>query len=93
MRKFAFSFGCGSFIWPCAASLYMQVEATRRALFNPALLIVAVCSVICAQEGQLRLSPSEIKALASANAGAGTSGVNGIQTRALKGDATKPGTI
>ena len=62
-----------------------------RTLFNSALLIIAVSAVICAQEGQLRLSPSEIKALASTNAGAGTSGVNGIQTRALKGDATKPG--
>src|SRR6202008_4153990 len=32
-----------------------------------------------------------INALATVNAGAGTSGVSGIQTRALKGDATKPG--
>jgi hypothetical protein len=61
-----------------------------RILFTT-FIIPAVTSLVYAQEGQLRLTPSEINALASVNAGAGTSGVSGIQTRTLKGDATKPG--
>src|SRR5216683_4722598 len=61
-----------------------------KILFTTVLIIAAVTSLVHAQE-ELRLSPSDIKALASVNAGAGTSGVNGIQTRTLKGDATKSG--
>src|SRR6058998_603145 len=38
-----------------------------------------------------RLTPREIDALTPTGAGAGTSGVNGIQTRLLKGDPNKPG--
>ena len=38
-----------------------------------------------------RLTPSEINSLSPTGAGAGTSGVGGIQTRVLKGDPTKPG--
>ena len=38
-----------------------------------------------------RLTPSEIVALKPSGAGAGTSGVNGIQTRILKGDPDKAG--
>jgi len=62
-----------------------------KILFSTALIIVAVTPLIRAQEGQSRLSPPEINALATVNAGAGTSGVSGIQTRTLKGDATKSG--
>src|SRR6266478_3104278 len=62
-----------------------------KILFTTALIIAAVTSLVHAQEGQVRLSPPEINRLASVNAGAGTSGVNGIQTRTLKGDATKRG--
>jgi uncharacterized RmlC-like cupin family protein len=62
-----------------------------KILFTTIFVIAAVTSLVHAQEGQLRLTPSEINALATVNAGAGTSGVSGIQTRALKGDATKPG--
>src|SRR5260370_36616608 len=62
-----------------------------KTLFKIALIIVAITSLAYAQEGQLRLSPSDINSLASVNAGAGTSGVNGIQTRTLKGDASKFG--
>jgi pimeloyl-ACP methyl ester carboxylesterase/quercetin dioxygenase-like cupin family protein len=62
-----------------------------KTLFKTALIIVAITSFGYAQEGQVRLSPSEISSLASVNAGAGTSGVNGIQTRTLKGDASKLG--
>jgi uncharacterized RmlC-like cupin family protein len=53
-------------------------------------MIIGVASFVRAQE-RVRLSPSEINSLASINAGAGTSGLAGIQTRTLKGDATKPG--
>src|SRR4030095_4800769 len=62
-----------------------------KILINSAGVTVAVTSLIHAQEGQLRLSPSEINSLPTVNAGAGTSGVSGIQTRTLKGDATKSG--
>src|SRR5258708_11985144 len=62
-----------------------------KTLFNSALIIAAITSLAYAQEGQVRLSQSEINSLASVNAGAGTSGVNGIQTRTLKGDASKLG--
>src|ERR1041385_4516460 len=62
-----------------------------KTLFKTALIIAAITSAIHAQEGQLRLAPSEINSLATVNAGAGTSGVSGIQTRTLKGDATKSG--
>ncbi len=55
------------------------------------LILCAVALRLLGQDGQVRLSPAEINALTSANAGAGTSGVNGIQTRILKGDATKAG--
>ena len=57
-----------------------------KTLFKTALIIVAITSLAYAQEGQVRLSPSEINSLSSVNAGAGTSGVNGIQTRTLKGE-------
>ena len=39
----------------------------------------------------VRLTPAEIEAIAPNEAGAGTSGVSGIQTRILKGDPTKAG--
>jgi uncharacterized RmlC-like cupin family protein len=38
-----------------------------------------------------RLTPSDINSLSATDAGAGTSGVGGIQTRVLKGDPNKPG--
>lgn len=44
-----------------------------------------------AVSGEQRLTPKEISALAQLGASAGTSGVNGIQTRILKGDPTKSG--
>ena len=39
----------------------------------------------------MRLTPSEIAAMAKAGPGAGTSGVAGIQSTVLSGDPTKPG--
>ena len=47
-----------------------------KTLYKTALIIAAIASVIHAQEGQLRLAPSEINSLATVNAGAGTSGVS-----------------
>ena len=49
-----------------------------------------MAAVIKAQE-EKRLTQAEIETLPSKEAGAGTSGVSGIQTRVLKGDPTKPG--
>jgi uncharacterized RmlC-like cupin family protein len=54
------------------------------------LLLLAVGAAQDSKPGQ-RLTPTEINALPSTGASAGTSGVNGIQTRILKGDPTKPG--
>jgi uncharacterized RmlC-like cupin family protein len=54
------------------------------------LLVYEVTKAKDADPGQ-RLTPSEIDAVAPTGAGAGTSGVTGIQTRVLKGDPTKPG--
>src|SRR5258708_26375692 len=61
-----------------------------KILLSTALIFAAATSLVHAQE-ELRLSPSEINSLKDVNAGAGTSGVSGIQTRTLKGDATKSG--
>lgn len=44
-----------------------------------------------AQERQVRLTPTDIQALAQGGATAGTSGVSGIRTTVLYGDPTKPG--
>jgi len=54
------------------------------------LLLLAVGGAQNTNPGQ-RLTPSEIDSLPSIAAGAGTSGVGGIQTRVLKGDPNKPG--
>lgn len=43
------------------------------------------------QDASKRLTSEEIAAIVPTGAGAGTSGVSGIQTRVLKGDPTKPG--
>jgi quercetin dioxygenase-like cupin family protein len=56
------------------------------------LLLMALAGA--AQAGsiaQTRLTPSEIAAKETTGAGAGTSGVAGIQVTALMGDPTKPG--
>ena len=56
-----------------------------------ALLLILV--VVRAQNMNLekRLTPSEINSISAMDAGAGTSGVGGIQTRVLKGDPNKAG--
>src|SRR5438128_11657712 len=54
------------------------------------LLLLAVGGAQTPNPGQ-RLTPSEIDSISPTGAGAGTSGVGGIQTRVLKGDPNKPG--
>src|SRR6266436_664546 len=54
------------------------------------LLLLAVGGAQNTNPGQ-RLTPSEIDSISPTGAGAGTSGVGGIQTRVLKGDPDKPG--
>jgi len=55
------------------------------------VLLLATSVTARAQEAQLRLTPSEIAALPKAGAGAGTSGVTGVQSTVLSGDPTRPG--
>lgn len=55
------------------------------------LAALGLVSIVHAQDGSRRLTPAEIAAITPTGAGAGTSGVKGIQTRLLKGDPTKPG--
>ncbi|PYT01766.1 MAG: hypothetical protein DMF63_02685 [Acidobacteria bacterium] len=55
------------------------------------IAIVFLQSFAYSQSEQLRLTPAEIAEVPSQNAGTGTSGVTGIQTRTLEGDASKPG--
>ena len=54
-----------------------------------ALLITS--AALAAQEEQRRLTPADIAAMAKGGAGAGTSGVSGIQTTVLSGDPTAAG--
>ena len=55
-------------------------------------LFVALAAIAqAASINEIRLTPSEIAAKESGGAGAGTSGVAGIQTTILLGDPTKPG--
>ena len=56
-----------------------------KTLFKTALIIVAITSLVYAQEGQVRLSPSEINSLKGVNAGAGTSGVRWDPNSHLEG--------
>ncbi|SFS13719.1 hypothetical protein SAMN05216570_2930 [Dyella sp. OK004] len=56
------------------------------------LMLVATSIAVAASPGdQLRLDPKDIAALSKGNAGAGTSGVAGIQTTILFGDPAAPG--
>jgi quercetin dioxygenase-like cupin family protein len=57
------------------------------------MLLLALSLVATAQDGQVkrRLTPKEIEALPTENAGAGTSGLPAVTTRVLFGDPTKSG--
>ncbi len=63
----------------------------RRAGVLLLLLFAATAAGAAATNGQLRLDPKDIAALSKGGAGAGTSGVAGIQTTVLFGDPTAAG--
>ena len=56
-----------------------------------AMFVILVVATLVAAQDEKRLTQAEIEALPSTEAGTGTSGVSGIQTRMLKGDPSKPG--
>ena len=62
-----------------------------RSLFLMPIFALLVISAVTKAQPEKRLTQAEIEALPATEAGAGTSGVNGIQTRVLKGDPTKTG--
>jgi uncharacterized RmlC-like cupin family protein len=76
-------------------AIHVVIAASIRYRIAPAVLLAMlfVFEIGKAQEANTgqRLTPSEIDAVASISAGAGTSGVSGIQTRVLKGDPNKVG--
>lgn len=55
------------------------------------MLVTASATAADASHGRLRLDPGDIAALPKSGAGAGTSGVAGIQTTVLSGDPTARG--
>jgi len=65
----------------------------KLALGTVAVVMLGVFQISHGQETAFskRLSPADIEAITPTGAGAGTSGVNGIQTRVLKGDPNKVG--
>ena len=62
-------------------------------LISAAFRLTIVVALATAQSNDpgKRMSPAEIDSIKPNTAGPGTSGVSGIQSRVLKGDATKPG--
>ena len=62
-----------------------------KSTLTSALLIALASVAQAAAIDQIRLTPYEISAKEAGGAGAGTSGVTGIQTIVLLGDPTKPG--
>lgn len=56
-----------------------------------AFLIFEAVATAQGIDGDIRLSPDEIRRIAHTGASEGTSGVSGIETRILKGDPTRPG--
>ncbi|WP_245332662.1 hypothetical protein [Bradyrhizobium erythrophlei] len=53
-------------------------------------LAIATAALAGSQEERRRLTPSDIAAMARSGAGAGTSGVSGIQTTVLSGEPIDP---
>jgi hypothetical protein len=64
---------------------------TRAAGLAGLMLIAACFAATAAPLDQLRLDPGDIAALAKVGAGAGTSGVSGIETTVLLGDPKSAG--
>ena len=67
----------------------MKVKLKLLVVIFATLFVLEVNKAQDSNPGQ-RLTPPEIDAVAPTGAGAGTSGVHGIQTRVLKGDPNKP---
>lgn len=67
------------------------IGKTRGASLALLVLLATAASASAAPSGQLRLDPKDIAALSKGGAGAGTSGVAGIQTTVLFGDPTASG--
>lgn len=65
--------------------------ATALAALAPAVLVVASAFAAPGADPRARLDPGEIAAISPAGAGAGTSGVSGIQTRVLSGNPSGAG--
>jgi uncharacterized RmlC-like cupin family protein len=67
-------------------------ECTRSTAVSTILaLAIATAALAGSQEDQRRLTPSDIAAMVKSGAGAGTSGVSGIQNTVLSGDPTAAG--
>jgi len=62
-----------------------------RRFFLAAVVLTMTAAPAFAQDLQTRLSPADIESLARGGAGAGTSGIAGIQTTILYGDPTQAG--
>ena len=69
---------------------FNKIKLYAAGLAGLALAATAIGAVE-APAGQRRLDPKDIAALAKGGAGAGTSGVSGIQTTVLSGDPTAAG--
>lgn len=70
----------------------MTAKITSTAISLAVLVMIATAMTAAdAPAGQRRLDPKDIAALAKGGAGAGTSGVAGIQTTVLFGDPTAAG--
>jgi len=67
-----------------------MIKLKVSAIILSPLLLLTVGATQTTNPGQ-RLTPPEISSMTPTGAGAGTSGVGGIQTRILKGDPNKPG--
>lgn len=66
----------------------------KKILFALAIAAIHFCPVVITAQDEsagVRFTPAEIGVIKPVMAGAGTSGVAGIQTRILKGDPTKTG--
>jgi hypothetical protein len=69
--------------------LALAVASAALAVASAALAVAT--AAFAAPEEQRRLTPADIAAMAKGGAGAGTSGVSGIQTTVLSGDPTAAG--
>jgi quercetin dioxygenase-like cupin family protein len=73
---------------------HQDALSARKAILA-LIFLLSMCwqGEVCAQDKspRLRLTPAEVDALSKSGPAAGTSGVAGIETKALKGDPTRAG--